>query len=65
MERKIPLRLKKEPLLEAIWEIRFSGNKSSVADLLPGMLFKALPGRYRSITRQNNVFQPHEAGNGG
>lgn len=51
MDNKIPVRLKKEPLLEAIWEIRFSGAKSSAADLLPGMLFKALPGRYGNIVR--------------
>lgn len=51
MNNKIPVRLKKEPLLEAVWEIRFFGAKSSVADLLPGMLFKALPGRYGNIVR--------------
>jgi uncharacterized protein (TIGR04255 family) len=51
MENRIPVRLKKEPLLEAIWEIRFSGAKPSIADLLPGMLFKALPGRYSNIVR--------------
>ena len=51
MDNKIPVRLKKEPLLEAIWEIRFSGTKSSIADLLPGMLFKALPGKYGDIVR--------------
>ena len=51
MNNKIPVRLKKEPLLEAIWEIRFSAAKSSIADLLPGMLFKVLPGRYGNIVR--------------
>ena len=51
MNNKIPVRLRKEPLLEAIWEIRFSAAKSSIADLLPGMLFKALPGRYGNIVR--------------
>lgn len=51
MVNRIPVRLKKEPLLEAIWEIRFSGAKPSIADLLPGMLFKALPGRYSNIVR--------------
>lgn len=51
MDIKIPVRLKREPLLEAIWEIRFSGTQPSVADLLPGMLFNALPGRYRNIVR--------------
>jgi len=51
MDNKIPIRLRKEPLLEAVWEIRFSGTKSSIADLLPGMLFNALPGKYRNIVR--------------
>lgn len=51
MNKKIPVRLKKEPLLEAIWEIRFAGARSSIADLLPGMLFKALPREYGNIVR--------------
>lgn len=51
MENRIPVRLKKEPLLEAIWEIRFSGAKSPVADLLPGMLFKLFPGKYGTAAK--------------
>mgnify|MGYP003829564837 CR=1 FL=1 len=46
MKNRIPIRLKKEPLIEVIWEIRFSGPKYPVADLLPGMLFKSFPGKY-------------------
>lgn len=51
MNNRIPARLKKEPLLEAIWEIRFSGGKSPVADLLPGMLFKSFPGKYGTASK--------------
>jgi len=51
MENRIPVRLKKEPLLEAIWEIRFSGVQSPVADLLPGMLFKSFPGKYGKASK--------------
>lgn len=51
MDRKIPVRLKKEPLLEALWEIRFTSTKPSVLDLLPGLLFKALPDKYPDIIR--------------
>jgi uncharacterized protein (TIGR04255 family) len=51
MNNRIPVRLKKEPLLEAIWEIRFSGGKSPVADLLPGMLFKSFPGKYGTAAK--------------
>ncbi len=51
MINKIPVRLKKEPLIEAIWEIRFPGGKSPVADLLPGMLFKSFPGKYGTAAK--------------
>jgi uncharacterized protein (TIGR04255 family) len=53
MNKRIPIRLKKEPLIEAVWEIRFTSNKSSVADLLPGILFEALQkqNQYPDIVR--------------
>jgi uncharacterized protein (TIGR04255 family) len=51
MNKKIPIKLKKEPLLEAIWEIRFAGAKSPVAELLPGMLFKSFPGKYGTVAK--------------
>ena len=51
MENRIPVRLKKEPLLEAIWEIRFSGTQPPVADLLPGMLFKSFPNKYGKASK--------------
>ncbi len=51
MKKIIPVRLKKEPLLEAIWEIRFSGTQSPVADLLPGMLFKSFPDKYGEVSK--------------
>ncbi|MGH8497515.1 MAG: TIGR04255 family protein [Methylococcales bacterium] len=40
MNNKIPKRLKKEPLIESLWEIRFSSTVSSVAELLPGLLYR-------------------------
>jgi len=51
MKNRIPIKLKKEPLLEAIWEIRFSNTKFPAADLLPGMLFKLFPDKYSTATR--------------
>lgn len=51
MNAKIPIRLKKEPLIEAVWEIRFTGTKPSVADLLPGLVFKALSDKYPNVVR--------------
>lgn len=51
MQEKIPVRLKKEPLLEAVWEMRFTTTKTSVAELLPGLIYKSLPGKYPKIVR--------------
>lgn len=51
MTSKDPIRLKKEPLIEAIWEIRFSLVEASAADVLPGMLFQAVGDKYPSIVR--------------
>lgn len=50
-DNKIPVRLKKEPLLEALWEIRFKSAKSSVSELLIGMIYKALSSKYPEIVR--------------
>jgi uncharacterized protein (TIGR04255 family) len=51
MSEKIPVRLKKEPLIEAVWEIRFASDKKAVADLIPGLIYKALPTRYPNTVR--------------
>lgn len=48
----IPRRLKKEPLLEAIWELRFtSGHQVPVGDILPGLIYQALRADYPEFTR--------------
>lgn len=39
---KIPLRLRKDPILEAIVEIRFEASQINVASILPGLLFSKL-----------------------
>lgn len=51
MEKGIPLKLMKEPLLEVVWEIRFNSTKPSIADLLPGLLFKTLSYKYPNLVR--------------
>jgi hypothetical protein len=51
VELRIPARLKKEPLLEAVWEIRFDAVKAPIADLLPGILYKTFAGKFSSVTR--------------
>jgi uncharacterized protein (TIGR04255 family) len=47
----VPKRLKKESLLEALWEIRFSSDTETVAELLPGLLYKNKGGVYPKIDR--------------
>jgi uncharacterized protein (TIGR04255 family) len=51
VSERIPVRLKKEPLIEAVWEIRFASEKKAVADLLPGLIYKAIPDRYPNTVR--------------
>jgi len=51
LNNKIPVRLRKEPLIEAVWEVRFTSKKQNVADLLPGLIYQAIPGRYPNIVR--------------
>jgi uncharacterized protein (TIGR04255 family) len=47
----IPKRLGKEPLIEALWEIRFSSNTDSVAELLPGLVFQAMGASFPKTER--------------
>jgi uncharacterized protein (TIGR04255 family) len=37
----LPIRLKKEPLIEVIWQVQFEGNQG-IGDILPGVLFTEL-----------------------
>lgn len=46
----IPKRLKKEPLIEAIWQVQFeSATDTSIGDLLPGILFSALRNQHADL----------------
>jgi uncharacterized protein (TIGR04255 family) len=51
LDQPIPERLKKEPLIEALWEIRFSNDKESVVELLPGLIYKVIGAAYPKIQR--------------
>lgn len=45
MTQRIPKRLGKEPLIEAIWQVQFEpAENQPVAEILPGILFTALRG---------------------
>lgn len=49
MSPKLPIRLSKEPLIDAIFEFRFTANESA-ADVIPGYLYGQLEGS-KSIAR--------------
>ena len=49
--KSVPKRLRKEPLLEAVWEIRFTSDRESVAELLPGLIYKAMSTELFKIER--------------
>lgn len=52
MSRPIPKRLEQEPLLEAVWEIRFEGDSMlPVSEMLPGLLFAELRDEFPHIVR--------------
>lgn len=47
---QIPKRLKKEPLIEAIWQVQFEPKEGlPVGDLLPGILYAALKVEYPNL----------------
>lgn len=49
--KSVPKRLRKEPLLEALWEIRFTSDRESVAEVLPGLIYNAMSAEYPKIER--------------
>lgn len=50
---QIPKRLKKEPLIEAIWQVQFEPAAGTpVGDLLPGILFAALRSEHPDLQLQ-------------
>jgi len=51
MVKQIPKKLKKEPLVEAIWELRFSSSRPSIPELLPGLIYGAIGASYPKVER--------------
>ena len=51
MGRKIPVKLRNEPLIEAVWELRFRPKESSVGEHLLAVLYKELGPSYPKIVR--------------
>ena len=58
MKTKIPKKLRKAPLVEALWEVRFSKSRGPVVELLPGLLFKAFSNKYPNTVRLPSSWLP-------
>ena len=48
-ERKYPRKLRKDSIIESIFEVRFKSVVSGVADLFPGILYPILKGHYEKV----------------
>lgn len=51
MNDRIPFRLGKEPLLEAVWEVRFAAGEPYTLESLHGEIYKALSEKYPKTVR--------------
>jgi uncharacterized protein (TIGR04255 family) len=60
MDRSIPKRLRREPLLEALWEMRFTSENASIAEILPGLLYRELSPKYSQLERLPEANIPRE-----
>lgn len=48
---RVPKKLKKEPLIEAVWELRFEPKEESTAEILAGIIYNSLRHEYPKIVR--------------
>lgn len=51
MMTRLPIRLQNDPIVEAVFELRFAGVGPSVADVLQGALFPPLKDRFPKVVR--------------
>ena len=51
LRTKLPVRLAKEPLLEAIWQLRFQSEQQVVSEILTGTIFQSLRSDFSSTER--------------
>lgn len=50
-EKIIPKKLGKEPLIEAVCELRFKSDKNSISDLLPGLFFQKMGEKFPKVEK--------------
>lgn len=51
MAKKIPVKLARDPIIEAVFEIRFQGSTTSISELLPGLMYPAIKGEIEVTER--------------
>lgn len=52
MTRKLPIKLGKEPLIEAVFEIRFQSSVPfSATNIIPGIIFQSFPGKVGGVEK--------------
>lgn len=50
-DNMIPKKLRKEPLIEVLCELRFKSDKDAISDLLPGLIFQKLGERFPKVEK--------------
>lgn len=58
--KKIPVKLKQDPIIEALFEVRFLPKKSPIVDILPGLLFPSLGGKFPTLEKLASAHIPKE-----
>ena len=48
---RVPVRLERDPIVEAVFEFRFQGAIAAVADILKGAMYPSLKGRFPTVQR--------------
>ena len=51
MKGRVPKKLKKEPLIEAVWELRFEPKEESAGEILAGIIYNSLRHEYPKVVR--------------
>jgi uncharacterized protein (TIGR04255 family) len=57
---KLPTKLEEDPILEAVFELRFQAMTTSAADLLPGILYNAVRDDFPKLERLPISMMPRE-----
>jgi uncharacterized protein (TIGR04255 family) len=49
MDARLPRKLKRDPIVEATWELRFESAKPFISELLPGLIYRGLQDKYQDV----------------